>query len=190
MITHFSDQIQGWFSYPELYADVVKNANDARRYTFVEVGSWKGKSTAFMGTEILNSGKDIVFYSVDTWKGSEEHLDPTNPVYEPLLANDELYPTFIRNIAPVHKAVFPIRMESVKASKLFLDNSIDFVMIDAAHDYINALEDIKAWYPKIKIGGIMAGDDLDWPGVNKAVSEFFSTEYYEQDNKLWMAIKK
>jgi predicted O-methyltransferase YrrM len=190
MMNHFCNEIQGWFSYPELYANIVRNATEQRQYKFVEVGSWKGKSTAFMATEIINSGKDILFYSVDTWKGSDEHLDPNNGAYEPLLINDELYPTFLKNVAPAHKAIFPIRMESVKAAKIFGDESLDFVMVDAAHDYDNALADIKAWYPKLKKGGIMAGDDLDWPGVNKAVKEYFEfSGYYEQDNKLWMSVK-
>lgn len=189
MIQHFCDDIQGWFSYPYLYADMVAQAKDPRRYIFVEVGSWKGKSTAFMGVEILNSKKDILFYAVDTWRGSEEHLDPNSGVYEPLLLNDAIYSEFIKNIRPVHKVVFPIRMESVKAADIFSDESVDFVMVDAAHDYENALADIKAWYPKIKKGGIIAGDDLDWPGVTKAVEEVFGAEYYESENKLWMVVK-
>lgn len=189
MIPHFYENIQGWFAYPELYADMVSSAREPRQHIFVEVGSWKGKSTAFMATEILNSKRDIMFYAVDTWRGSIEHYDKTNSAYEPLLLNDELYGDFIKNTFSVHKAIFPIRMESERAAKLFADESIDFVMIDAAHDYDNVLLDIKSWYPKLRKGGTIAGDDLDWEGTRKAVDEFFNTDYYESDNKLWMAIK-
>lgn len=189
MIEHFCDEIEGWFSYPDLYAYVVRNAYEHRRYKFVEVGSWKGKSTAFMATEIINSKKDITFYAVDTWNGSEEHRDINNQSYEPLLETDELYGTFIKNTAPVHSAIFPIRMDSLRASKLFEDDSLDFVMIDAAHDYENVLADIKAWYPKIKKSGIMGGDDLDWEGTKRAVTEYFGLNYYEADGKIWTMVK-
>jgi predicted O-methyltransferase YrrM len=189
MIEHFCDKIQGWFAYPNIYAEMVDKAREPRKYIFVEVGSWKGKSTAFMATEIINSKRDIQFYAVDTWKGSEEHYDISNSVYEPLLKDDKLYDEFLKNTIPVHKAIFPIRMESARAATLFADESIDFVMIDAAHDYDNVLLDIKSWYPKIRRGGIIAGDDVDWEGTKRAVGEYFTGGYYESDNKLWMAIK-
>ena len=40
---------------------------------FVEIGSYKGRSSSYMAVEIVNSGKSITFDCVDTWKGSEEH---------------------------------------------------------------------------------------------------------------------
>lgn len=36
------------------------------------------------------------------------------------------------------------------------------------------MKDLNAWVPKIKKGGIVCGDDIGWPGVKKAVDEFFS----------------
>ena len=40
---------------------------------FVEVGSWKGKSAAYMAVEIINSKKKITLDCIDTWEGSNEH---------------------------------------------------------------------------------------------------------------------
>jgi hypothetical protein len=67
-------------------------------------------------------------------------------------------------------------MESVKAANLFTDNSITFCMLDAAHDYDSLKADIEAWFPKVRSGGVIAGDDYEsnWPGVDKAVNEFFA----------------
>ena len=69
-------------------------------------------------------------------------------------------------------------MTSIEASKLYEDNSLDFVLIDAAHDYENVKEDIKHWFPKVKKGGVMAGDDYHytWPGVVKAADEAFGNK--------------
>ncbi len=53
-----------------------------------------------------------------------------------------------------------LEMRSVAGSKVFKDNSIDLVYIDAAHDFKSVTEDIEAWYPKVKSGGILAGHDF------------------------------
>ena len=47
---------------------------------------------------------------------------------------------------------------------------MDFVFLDAAHDYENVKEDILSWYPKVKVGGWLTGHDyfLGHFGVKKA----------------------
>lgn len=187
---HYYQKIQGWFAYEFLYSHIVNSCNNSDKYIFVEVGSWKGRSSAYMAVEIFNSKKNIVFNCVDTWEGSEEHTDKNNPSYEPLLEKPNgLYDHFLKNIEPVKLIVNPIRLNSVDASKLFNNNSIDFIMIDAAHDYENVKKDIEHWYPKVNFGGIISGDDLDWPGVNSAVKEFFGENYINHQNKIWIKQK-
>ena len=187
---HFYDKIQGWFSYGELYSILVQQCSHEEEYTFVEVGSWKGCSTSFMGVEIINSKKNISFYAVDTWRGSEEHIDVNNPSYEPLLKDEDgLYLEFLKNTSPVSDVICPLRMRSDSASKLFPDESIDFVMIDGAHDYESVKLDIQSWFPKLKKGRVMAGDDLDWPGTTQALQEMFPNGFKSFDNKIWQVIK-
>lgn len=83
------------------------------------------------------------------------------------------------------RAVF-VRQPSLEAAQGFDDGSLDFVYLDANHEYEHVLKDIEAWYPKVKIGGILAGDDygpvpeqqVDFGkgvhifGVKRAVDEF------------------
>lgn len=171
---HFYQNIPGWFSYRGVYEQAVREAPDPAR--FVEVGCWKGRSTAFLAVEIINSGKVIGLWCVDTWLGSAEkkHQD------DPAVINGMLYKEFRRNLAPIDTRsdfyIVEIRTPSVQAAATFENASLDFVMIDAAHDYDNVLADLTAWWPKIKPGGVMAGDDYHFSGVNKAVNEFFSRE--------------
>ena len=57
----------------------------------------------------------------------------------------------------------------------FEDESLDFVYIDALHDYDSVKADMEAWLPKLKYGGVLAGHDYslqDWPGIYTAVEEF------------------
>jgi hypothetical protein len=85
-----------------------------------------------------------------------------------------------------------VRESSVNAAKLFDDEFFDFVYIDGDHRYEAVLDDLKAWYPKLKRFGVMCGDDYGHPsgvGVIKAVSEFtFENGLingYGEDNQFW-----
>lgn len=177
-IEHFYDNIQGWFDFEDLYKKIVKYAKN--NSIFVEIGCWKGKSSAFMATEIANSNKSIEFYCVDTWEGSEEHLDENNQAYEKNINQPNwLYNCFIENMKPVESYYIAKRKSSIEASKDFYDNSLDFVYIDASHEYEDVLNDLEAWYPKVKKcsscgnqSGIFCGHDCHWPGVKKAIFEF------------------
>jgi len=186
-IKHIYEQPQfgeNWFSYPGLYKDMVKKYPD--NSTFVEVGAWKGKSAAFMCVEIANAKKKIDFVVVDTWEGSAEHKE--NPELF------KLYDIFMDNMKPVEQYFRPMRMASLEAAQMFDDNSIDFVFIDASHEYQDVVNDLHAWYPKIKIGGTLAGHDyyLDqstWGGVYKAVNEVFPNNHKCIDGYCFMVTK-
>lgn len=163
---HFCEKLEGWFDFPSVYQVMVQSHNNA---LFVEVGSWQGKAAAFMAVEIINADKNIKLHCVDTWEGSIEHKQ------ENVIVQKELYNTFLKNIEPVNHIITPIKLASVDAARTYEDESIDFVFIDAAHDYENVRQDLYAWYPKLKKGGMMCGHDHTWPGVVKAVNEFITT---------------
>lgn len=169
-----------WFSYPNLYKSVVEKFPSGSK--FVEVGSWKGKSSAYMAVEIANSNKNIDFYCVDTWEGSIEHKNNTEI--------SMLYDIFLSNMKPVESYYTPLKMKSLDAVSRFGDHSLDFVFIDGSHEYEDVKEDIKAWLPKVKPGGILAGHDYyiegtDWfPGVKQAVNEELSG--FETAEKCWI----
>lgn len=66
-----------------------------------------------------------------------------------------------RNLEEFQSKLKWIKEPSVEAADSIEDKSLDFVYIDAAHDYDSVTEDIEAWLPKIKSGGIMSGHDYD-----------------------------
>jgi len=165
MYSHFYEDIPGWASFQDLYFQVVKDARDGAH--FVEIGCWLGRSVALMAVEIANSGKTIRFDCVDHWLGNPE-LAGT-----PEMANGTLYESFLRNVAPVRGFLNPVRLPSLKAAATYADGSLDFVMIDASHVYEDCIADIRAWLPKIRRGGTLAGDDYHFPGVARAVGEAF-----------------
>lgn len=175
---------ENWFTFSKLYSDMVKEFPSGSK--FVEVGAWKGKSAAYMAVEIINSDKNIDFHVVDTWEGSEEHM--SNPELK------DLYEIFISNMKPVENYYKPMRMTSIDAAKLFDDESLDFVFIDAAHDYENVTADIKAWYPKVKKGGVLAGHDFypdqpTWGDVYRAVTDIFGKNHSQVEGSCFFIRK-
>ena len=160
---HFHKSIQGWCSFTDLYAEMVAKARP--NAVFVEIGTWKGKSAAFMGVEIVNSGKPIKFYTVDHFRGSPNHGD------NPDVAAGRLEAIARHNLAPLKGVVEIIALPSVEAAQRFEDGSVDFLFIDGTHDYENVKADLLAWLPKLRPGGHIAGDDANWRGVKEAARE-------------------
>lgn len=187
---HFYKKIHGWFTYGGFYKSLVSQLENGSK--IAEIGVWKGQSTAFMGVEIINSGKDISFYAIDTFRGSEEHNAKGTQWYEPLLeTEDGLYNHFLENIDPVKSVVTPIRKSSVQAANEFEDKSLDVVFIDGAHDYDSVMEDIAAWYPKVKTGGILSGHDVKHGPIQKALLESFGEGGWEEPGEaIWKLTKK
>ena len=164
--------ISGWFEYPSFYKKCFDCCED--NSTIVEVGSWFGRSTSYMGSLLKESNKNIKFYSVDTWEGSDEEAH--HKIISELKSQGKtLFDEYLNNLEDcgVIDYVIPIKSTSIDAANTFEDNSIDFIHIDASHDYDNVLADIIAWYPKVKPGGLITGDDYIWGGVKKAVDEYF-----------------
>ena len=92
---HFYKNLEGWFTFPHLYSQLVNVLPEGA--TFVEVGVWKGKSLAYFIVEAVNNNKNLNIYAVDTWKGSEEHKDET------CIVNDTLFEEFTTNMSPVNE---------------------------------------------------------------------------------------
>lgn len=68
-----------------------------------------------------------------------------------------------------------IRKTSLEAAKDIPDGSLDFVYIDAMHDFDNVMLDIIAWSPKVRKDGIVSGHDYEHYytcGVPKAVDAY------------------
>ena len=162
-MNHFFQNIPSCgFNFDNIYSLAVDYFPDNSH--FVEVGAWYGQSTAFMAVQIINSGKKVRFDVVDTWEGSPEHH---------LEIGQTIYKEFLQYMEPIIHVINPIQMLSLEASKLYEDESLDFVFIDAQHEYEAISADIAAWYPKVKRGGIIGGHDYDWEGVKQAVDEHF-----------------
>lgn len=159
---HRHQKINGWFNFEDIYKDMVAMHDKGH---FVEIGTYLGKSAAFMGVEIFNSNKAIKFDTIDTFKGSPSEINGKHSLFKH---------TDVYKIAKTNLTGLPVNIvigDSIEVSKNYENESLDFVFIDGSHLYNDVKNDIKAWKKKIKKGGFIAGHDYDNTNVKKAVTE-------------------
>lgn len=147
---------------------VIQMVKDRKPETYVEVGCWKG--------ELLRQIKPLVKKAVgidphrlELNEFGEYHCTMGSPVPIPQDELDEIAQECAREFGTSF-----LRTTSLKAAQKFEDGSLDFVFIDAIHDYDHVKEDIQAWLPKVKKGGMLCGDDYKpkrFNGLCKGVQE-------------------
>ncbi len=137
--------------------------------------------------------------AIDAWK-TDEVISRNDGKYsqEEL---DQYYDNFISEVK--NKDFVKVYREyTFDAVKHFPDNFFDFVYIDADHSFAGCLKDIEDWYPKVKPGKILVGDDYR-PyegkhtditfGVIEAVNEFAkrnNLQVFPVHRYGWAIVKK
>jgi len=137
-----------------------------------------GVQRAAFAEQILSTWRGTRLYCVDPWKAYPEsdYRDLSNVSQTDQDRNFAEARERLRRFGA--RAVI-LRMESRQAAALFQDRQLDFVYLDARHDYESVAADIRVWSPKIRPGGILSGHDYlngllaegDF-GVKRAVQEF------------------
>ncbi len=131
-------------------------------------------------------------YGVDPYISFENYNDPMNL---PQKEFDELYFQTLSRLSKFGSRYEHIRSTSKEASALF-SCELDFIYIDAQHTYEGVWEDLCCWFAKIKTGGIIGGHDyghINFPGVKKAIDQFFSRFDWEVNHLgegVWYVEKK
>lgn len=146
-----------------------------KRAVCAEIGVWKGD----FSHRILLSTAPLRLHLVDPWR-----FEPQWPArwYGGSVARsqpdmDAIYTDVVRRFRDVPEIVIH-RLPSAEAAELFPNESFDWVYIDGNHSYSEVLSDLRRWWPKVRPGGDLAGDDYRWRdehgtrSVKRAVNEF------------------
>jgi predicted O-methyltransferase YrrM len=129
----------------------------------VEIGSYCGKSTIFLGAGARASGGTVV--TVDHHRGSEEHQpgweyhDPS--LVEPYSGRLDTLARFRRTIADAgleEHVVAVVGRSAAVAS--FWRSSLNLLFIDGGHTDQAARADYEGWAPWIAVGGVLAIHDV------------------------------
>ena len=163
---HSYFKIPGWFNYSETYDIIVDQISDNGK--IVEIGSFLGRSTHYLATSLYNAGKDNVkIYSVHTFEGSYEHTNINLPKDFRNVFEKNLDFFIERGMVEVCQG----RSDSSEILNKFEDESVDYIMVDGAHEYDAVVDDITNWWPKLKETGAMVGDDYLLNSVAEGVKK-------------------
>lgn len=129
----------------------------------LEVGSYCGKSTVYLGTAVRECGG--IVYALDHHAGSEEHQvgeafhDPE--LYDTARGGIDSFPELRRTLraAGLEDTVVPIVAPSAVAAR-FWATPLAMVFIDGGHSETAALTDYRCWAGHVQRGGILAVHDL------------------------------
>ncbi len=176
----FEFDIQGWNSqHPYLEEGVAAHSPSI----VIEVGVWKGGSTIYMANQMRIAQTNSVVIAIDTWLGSSEHwlVDVFYQSMSFMNGYPANYLKFASNVlrAGVADHVVPLPLDSLNACRVISGAQImpDMIHLDAAHDYESVSGDLKAWWPLLKDGGLLVGDDYatdgSWVTVRHAFDDFF-----------------
>lgn len=154
-----------------------------------EIGVWRGT----LSQKILERCPAVEqLLLVDSWEPVYAN-DPVHGwlVFGPGTDTKEMadaYRTVQEMAAPYGSRVIVAKLPSVDAAKAIPDQWFDAVLIDALHTYHACKADILAWWPKLRRGGVMIGDDYsEWfPGVQVAVEEVFGAKHCVLDQTWWV----
>lgn len=122
-----------------------------------EVGVMRG----YYSSVLLRTIPNLNLLSVDTWGG----------IYS------QYYALALKALSDFPGSTILAGL-SVDVARLLPDRWLDFVYLDAGHDYESVALDLRAWAPKVRAGGIISGHDYyifkhsGNDGVIRAVDEY------------------
>jgi predicted O-methyltransferase YrrM len=153
-----------------------------RPRSLLELGSWKGTSAIMFAHHMLNYCSDPLIGCVDTWLGSLEHW--TNLAWRKELCLQHGYPTLYRRFqdnvvhAGLSAHIVPLPMTTKTAIALARRSRIlvDFVYVDASHEYHDVIDDLSGVWDLVGDDGIVVVDDYYAPEVQQAVRNFCSRQ--------------
>jgi predicted O-methyltransferase YrrM len=142
---------------------------------FVEVGVAYG----YHANHILVHNPDLHYTGIDPFLPNYDKKDPFSrdvqslfPSGSPEESMNRLHAAVLNQLDSWGERAVLIRETSQSAAQSFAPNSVDMVFVDANHTFDAAYSDIKTWFSKLRKGGVLLGDDWNWPEVQKAAIRF------------------
>lgn len=173
--------LQGWGHEHGIFAATVKRVKPR---LIIEVGTWKGASAIRMGQECRALGLDTEIVCVDTFLGDASVLMHTGSDNQKMCFTSlrmvngypMLYYTFMRNVidAKLQDMITPLPQTSENAAKIlrFYEVQADVIYLDATEQKEPVFRDLMSYWPLLRKGGHLIGDDYKNNDVRAGVEKF------------------
>lgn len=123
-----------------------------------EIGAATGNTTSYLLSTCPTLRK---LYIVDNWIPI-----PDSPQWN----RDDMEDIFRKKLRGENRIQI-LKGTSWEQAERVKTRNLDFAFVDASHDKESVMKDLKAWVPKVKIGGVICGHDLHFPSVVEALNE-------------------
>lgn len=138
----------------DLYPSLLRDISG----TYVEIGTcWGGFAELLLEKTACSK-----LYCIDPYKlfPKDTYVDALNFTTQDHL--DKKYDLVARRLKlnKKKKPVEVLRTTSYEASKV-LENDLSFIYIDGNHHHKEVLKDLVMWWPKLRKGGYLCGDDVE-----------------------------
>ena len=147
-----------------------------------DVGAEIGVCMGTFAYYVLAPKQPSKLYLIDPWEYGLQRDVELNPTPEKQSKRDVEYETVAKLFAS-HSNVEIVRQKAEDAAASFPDRFFDYVYIDGEHSYEAIKRDLANYFPKVKVGGYLIGDDYGWTGIAKGVQEFLAEH---QGQLLWL----
>lgn len=120
----------------------------------VEIGVQAGY---FAETILRQWSHNTKYYLVDIWAPLTNYLDAANVEQD---EQNRIFRQAQENLKPYSNQTVFLKMTTLEGAEHIEDDSVDYIYVDARHDYCGVRQDLDAYWPKLKHGGILAGHDF------------------------------
>lgn len=144
----------GWFTKEDVERYQLLCEEVPEGGTIVEIGVWQGRSLCSIAGVI--KGRSLKVVAVDTFDGTPGVKVVHN-------AEGKLQEVFENNIETfgIRDHVTVMRGASAEIGNAF-EGDVDLVFIDGEHSKEAVEKDVRAWWPKVAMGGKLAGHDYSF----------------------------
>jgi predicted O-methyltransferase YrrM len=173
---HFRD-IEGFLHDLEGYILMQLAAKGGGIGAIVEVGSFMGRSTAFLAAGTKLAGREKVF-AVDHFRGSLEHQSGGSCASQTLAQIGTTFPRFQHNLQRVGLLdhVVPVQRSSIDAAEVW-QGPVRLLFIDGDHEYESVRADFLAWSRFVVPHGVICFHDFsNFPGVARFYQELMQNQ--------------
>jgi hypothetical protein len=191
-VSSYRLDLEGWHSERPVFA---RRIEESKPGLIIEVGTWKGASAIHMAGLAKAHRPDCRIVCVDTWTASNlaYWLSPEGrPDMKLRHGFPDIYGQFLANVILSGHAetILPLPVTSTCGAEMFRHFGVvaDMIYIDAGHQEDEVALDLRRYWPLLRPGGYMIGDDYTdhWVGVRRAVVKFCA----ETDLRLVSNIEK
>lgn len=167
-------RVTGWCS-PEKAQDLALAVIKLRASVTVEIGVWGGRSCLPMALAHQEQNHGVV-WAIDPWSpaASSEGYEKVNADWWGAQNHEAVYRVFLAHLKDQGLEQF-VKVIRQKSDDVEPPQVVDILHLDGQHTD-QAVRDIERFAPRVRVGGFVFVDDINWSGggVARSVEKLLS----------------